>query len=80
MKLLYQNGLNWEKLKILFKARSVAMHTVDVLVENYFDGATCIKKKLCVVYNNNTKSSTHKAFDHYEASHGYDIDSSHFNS
>ena len=50
-----------------------------MLVENYFDGATCIKKKLGVVIIN-TKSSTHKAFDHYEASHGYDIDSSHFNS
>ena len=40
--------------------------------------ATSIKREVGVVYKN-TKSSTHKACDHYEASHGYNIDSSHSN-
>ena len=35
MELKASHDLSWEKLKILFKARLVAMHIVDVLAENY---------------------------------------------
>ena len=49
-----------------------------MLVGNYFDGATSIKREVGVVYNI-TKSSTHKACDHYKASNGFNIDSSHSN-
>ena len=56
----------------------MATHAIDVLVENYFDGATSIKRDVGVVYNN-TKSSTHKACGHYKASNGYNSDISHFN-
>ena len=74
-----KRGLDWEELKRHLKARSVALHAVDVIVESDFDGATSVKREVGVVYNN-TKSSTHKACDRYEASHGYNIGSSYFNS
>ena len=73
-----KSGLDWEELKRLLKTRSVATHAIDVLVRNYFDGATSIKKEVGVVYNN-TKSCTHRACDHYKASHGYNSDSGHSN-
>ena len=57
----------------------MATHITDVLVGNHFDGATSIKREVGVVYNN-TKISTHEACDNYEASHGYNNDSSHSNS
>ena len=76
MQLMAKSSLNWEELKRLLKARSVAMHAIDVLVGNHFDGATSIKREVRVVYNN-TKSSTYRACDHYEASRGYNSDSGH---
>ena len=54
---MVKSGLDWEELKRLIKARSVATYAIDVLVENYFDGATSIKRGVGVVYNN-TNSST----------------------
>ena len=73
-----KSGLDWEELKGLLKTKSVATHAIDVLVGNYFDGATSIKREVGIVCNN-TKSSTHKACDHYKASHGYNSDSGHSN-
>ena len=42
IELLTKHGLDWDELKRLVKARSLATHTVDVLVKN-FDCATINK-------------------------------------
>ena len=78
LELTAKSGLDWEKLKRLLKASSVATHAIDALVGNYFDSATSIKREVGLVYNN-TKTSTHIACDHYKASNGYNIESSHSN-
>ena len=62
MQLMAKSSLDWEELKRLLKARSVATHAFDVLVGNHFDGATSFKREVSVVYNK-TKSSTHRACD-----------------
>ena len=56
MELMAKSGLNWEELKRLLKVKSVATQAVDGLIENYFYGATSIKRGVGVVYNH-TKSS-----------------------
>ena len=44
VQLMARQGLSWEELKRVLKARSVATHALDVLVGN-FDGAISIKKR-----------------------------------
>ena len=77
MELMAKHGLDWEELKRHLNVRSVAMRTVDVVVGNLY-AETSIKREVGVEYNN-TKSSTHKACDHYETFHGYNV-GSHSNS
>ena len=62
MELIAKCGLKRKELKRLFKIRSVATCTVDVLDKNY-DGATPNRQEVGVVCNN-TKSSSFKALDH----------------
>ena len=59
-------GLEWGEWKQILKARSVAQHTVDGLNGKYIS-ATSSRKKMGVLCDN-TKSSSFKACDHYEAS------------
>ena len=62
IELIAKCGLDWKGLKRLFKIRSVATCTVDVLGRNY-DGATPIRQEVGFVCDN-IKSSSLKAFDH----------------
>ena len=77
MELMAKSDIDWEELKRLHNARSVTTSAINILVGN-FDGATCIKREVDVVYNN-TKSSTHRACDNCGACNGYNNNSGHFN-